>query len=129
MLLLALLLPIGVRGKEKTPPGDGAAVARVGFICAPGSGLFGLPGVPLPAAGRRKLLLDRSDGVLGDLGDAELDHGLGLDLDGLAGLGVATEASLALCLHQLADAGNGELAILLGLLDGGLSEGLEKSRG
>ena len=32
----------------------------------------------------------RRDGVFGDLGDAELDDGLGLDLDGLAGLRVAS---------------------------------------
>jgi hypothetical protein len=63
--------------------------------------------------------------VFGDLGDAELDHGLGLDLDGLSGLGIATEAGLALCLHQFADAGNGELAVLLGLFDCGLSQQFE----
>ena len=76
-----------------------------------------------------KLLLRRSDGVLGDLGDAELDDGLGLDLDGFAGLGVAAETSLALCLDELADAGNGELTVLLGFLDGGLGEQLEEARG
>src|ERR1039458_3018642 len=68
------------------------------------------------------LLLWRSDGVLGDLGDAELDHGLGLDLDRLAGLRVAAHARLAFRLHQFADAGNGELAVLLGLFDGHFSE-------
>src|ERR1039457_2289385 len=71
------------------------------------------------------LLFRRSDGVLGDLGDAELDHGLGLDLDRLAGLRVAAHACLAFCLHQLADAGNGELAALLGFLNGQLGEQLQ----
>jgi hypothetical protein len=78
---------------------------------------------------RAELFLYGCDGVLRDLGDAELDHGLGLDLDGLAGLGVATEASLALSLDELADAGDGELAVLLGFLDGGLSERFEESGG
>src|ERR1019366_2707863 len=71
------------------------------------------------------LLLWRSDGVLGDLGDAELDHSLGLDLDWLAGLRVAAHARLAFCLHQFADAGDGELAVLLGFLNGQLCQKLK----
>ena len=70
----------------------------------------------------KELLLRRRDCVLGSFGDAELDHGLGFDLDGLAGLGVASEAGLAICLDQFSDAGDGELAVLLGLLDGRLSQ-------
>src|SRR6185312_16782583 len=64
----------------------------------------------------QELLLGRSDRVLRGLGDAELDDGLGLDLDGLAGLGVAADAGLALRLDELAESGDGELAVLLGLL-------------
>ena len=75
-----------------------------------------------------KLLLGRSDDVLGGLGHAELDNGLGLDLDGRAGLGVAANAGLALCLYQAADAGNHEYAVLLGFLDGGLRQKIQKGR-
>jgi hypothetical protein len=64
------------------------------------------------------LLLGGRDDVLGGLGHAELDHGLGLDLDGCAGLGVAADAGLALCLYEAADAGDNEDAVLLGFLDG-----------
>src|ERR1700761_2202059 len=73
-----------------------------------------------------ELLLGRSDRILRGLRDAELDDGLGLDLDGLAGLGVAADAGLALRLNELAESRNGELAVLLGLLDRGLCESLEE---
>ena len=43
----------------------------------------------LPSDPGEGLLLWRSDAVLSGLGDAELDHGLGLDLDGRAGLGLS----------------------------------------
>src|SRR6202012_2650950 len=76
-----------------------------------------------------ELLLGRSDRILRGLGDAELDDGLGLNLDGLAGLGVAADAGLSLCLYELAESRNGELAVLLGLLDSGLCEGLEEGCG
>jgi hypothetical protein len=76
-----------------------------------------------------KLLLRRSNNVLGRLGHTELDNRLGLDLDGLAGLGVAAHASLALCLHQAADSRNNEDAVLLGLLDGRLSQQVKKRSG
>ena len=49
-----------------------------------------------------RLLLWRSDGVLRNLRDAELDHGLRFDLDRLAGLGVTAHARrvvvLAICM-------------------------------
>src|ERR1035441_2950108 len=63
------------------------------------------------------LLLRWGDHVLGGLGHAELDYGLGLDLDGCAGLGVAADARLALRLDEPADAGDDENAVLLGFLE------------
>ena len=75
------------------------------------------------------LLLRRGDHVLGGLGHAELDHRLGLDLDGLAGLGVAAHARLAIRLDQAADAGDYEYAVLLGFLDGGLRQQLQARGG
>src|SRR5262245_63403416 len=57
-------------------------------------------------------LLERR--LLHRLGDAELQHGLGRNLDGLAGLRVAAHARLALHHHQLAHAGEHEA--VLGLL-------------
>src|SRR5882672_11287343 len=76
---------------------------------------------------RKELLLRRRDGVLCSLGYAELDHGLGLDLDQLAGLRVAADAGFALGVHQPAEAGDGEYAVLLGFLDRGLREQVKKS--
>ena len=69
-------------------------------------------------------LLYRSNRILGCLGDAELDRGLRLDLDGFAGLWVATDPSCTLCLYQLSDAWNGEFTILFGLLNGSLRHAL-----
>src|ERR1700677_2691483 len=82
-----------------------------------------------PCTLREELLLWRRDNVLGGLGHAELHHGLGLDLDGLAGLRVAAHASLALGLHQTADTGDYEHPALLGLLDGGLRQQVKESCG
>src|ERR1051325_12111674 len=61
---------------------------------------------------KSKLLLG-SDRILGGLGYAELHHGLGLDLDRLAGLWVAAYAGFAMRLYQAAEAGNHENAGLL----------------
>ena len=74
------------------------------------------------------LLLCGCDGVpFATLGYAELDDSLGLDLDGLAGIwGLRPRrVTLALCLDELADAGDGELAVLLGLFDCGVCEQFE----
>src|SRR5208282_1241284 len=76
-----------------------------------------------------QLLLGGGNDVLRSLGYAELDDGLGLDLDGFTGLGVAANAGLALSLHQAADAGDDEDAVLLGFLDGGLGEQVKEGRG
>src|SRR5664279_4466103 len=76
-----------------------------------------------------KLLLGGGNDVLGSLGYAELDNGLGLDLDGRAGLRVAADAGLALCLNEPADAGDDKYAILLGFLDGGLSQQVQECSG
>jgi len=76
-----------------------------------------------------QLLLGGSDDVLGSLGYAELDNGLGLDLDGRAGLRVAADARLALCLYEAADAGDNKHAVLLGFLDGGLSQQVQEGSG
>jgi len=64
----------------------------------------------------RLKLLGTEDRVLRGLGDAELHHTLGLDLDGFAGLGVAAHAGGAVLQHQLADAGQSEsiLRVLVG---------------
>src|SRR5579862_7107947 len=72
------------------------------------------------------LLLDWSDDVLGSLGYAELHDGLGLDLDGRAGLRVAANAGLALCLYETADSRDDEYPVLLCLFDGGLGEQVEE---
>src|SRR5580704_9295720 len=60
-----------------------------------------------------ELRLFGSDCVLGSLGDAELYHGLGLDLNGLAGLRIASDAGFAVRFHQPAEAGHNEHAVLL----------------
>src|SRR6267378_6979641 len=59
------------------------------------------------------LRLLRSDCVLGSLGDAELHHGLCLDLDGFAGLRIASDAGLAVRFHQPAEAGHDKHAVFL----------------
>src|SRR6266852_8395779 len=74
---------------------------------------------------KRKLLLGR-DGVLGCFGDAELHHRLGFDLDGFTGLRIASQAGLAMSLHQAAQSRDHEDAILLGLFNGDLGELLKK---
>src|ERR1700730_5009637 len=76
---------------------------------------------------KSKLLLG-GDRVLRGFGDAELHDGLRLDLDGFAGLRVASDASLAVRLHETAEAGNNEDAVLLGFFDGGIGELLQKCR-
>src|SRR6266849_1887012 len=63
-------------------------------------------------------LLLGSDCVFRGLGDAELDHGLGLDLNGLACLRVTSYAGLAVRLHQTAEAGDDKHAVLFGVFDG-----------
>ena len=54
---------------------------------------------------------------------------LALILMACAGLGVAADARLALCLHETADAGNYEDAVLLGFLDGGFRQQVKEGRG
>src|SRR5690242_13631991 len=74
-----------------------------------------------------KLLLG-SDRVLGGLGDAELHDSLGLDLDGFAGLWVASHAGFTVRLHQAAQAGHDEHAVLLGFFDSDIGQFFKKSR-
>src|ERR1700675_2710420 len=76
----------------------------------------------------KSTLLLGGDRVLRGLGDAELHDGLSLDLDGFTGLRVASHASLAVRLHQTAEAGNNEDAILLGFFDSGIGQLLQKRR-
>src|SRR6266446_1922943 len=52
----------------------------------------------------------REGGVLEGLGSAQAHHGLGLDLDGLAGLRVAAHARLAVGFHRTADIGDDEFS-------------------
>src|SRR5262245_1755813 len=73
----------------------------------------GMPGALSKNRGPARSLLERE--LLHRLRDAELQHGLGRNLDRLAGLRVAAHTSLALHHHQLADAREHEtIARLLG---------------
>src|SRR5467141_1946365 len=62
------------------------------------------------------------------LGGAELYHGLRLNLDGLASLRIASDTRLAMRLHQPAQAGHHEYAVLLGFFDGGISQLFQEQR-
>src|SRR5437660_6277332 len=62
---------------------------------------------------RPPVLLLAKHRVLQALGEAELAHALGRDLDGLAGLRVAADAGLPIREHELAEAGKNERAALL----------------
>src|ERR1700721_2440189 len=87
-------------------------------------------GRPGPAFGtdlKQELLL-RGDRVFRGLGDAELHDSLSLDLDGFAGLRVTSHASLAVRLHQTAQTGHNENAVLLGFFDGGVGQLLQERR-
>src|SRR2546426_2149985 len=64
--------------------------------------------VPQTQIGRSPEL--REGGVLEGLGSAQAHHGLGLDLDGLAGLRVAAHARLAVGFHRAADIGDDEFS-------------------
>src|SRR5260370_29007264 len=64
--------------------------------------------VPQTQIGRSPEL--REGGVLEGLGGAQAHHGLGLDLDGLAGLRVAAHARLAVGFHRAADIGDDEFS-------------------
>src|SRR5271157_4562056 len=79
-------------------------------------------------SGAGKLLLG-CDRVLRGLGHAELNHGLGRNLDCFAGLRIAAHARLAVRLHQTAHTRQYEYAGLLGLFDCNLRERLNESRG
>src|SRR3990172_3621370 len=68
-----------------------------------------------PAA-RGPVLLLAKHRVLEALGETELADALGRDLDGLARLGIAPDARFAVREHELAEAGQHELATLLRLL-------------
>ena len=57
------------------------------------------PGAAVPQPPSKLLFLRRRDAVFRCLGHAELDHGLGLDLDRFAGLRITTDARLALSLY------------------------------
>src|SRR5947209_4516517 len=74
----------------------------------------------------RRLLLRRSDRILHGLGEIELRDGLGRNLDGLAGLGIATNTGLAGRLFQAAEAGQYEHAVLLGFFYGGIRQRLQE---
>src|SRR5215208_3711020 len=66
-----------------------------------------------PVSSSSLLLLGAEDGILGGLGDAELDHLLGRNLNGLAGRGVSPFTRLAVDQHELSDARDGEGALRL----------------
>src|SRR5579872_1478910 len=88
----------------------------------------GRPGPAFEFNLKQKLRLLGGDRVLRGLGHAELHDGLSLDLDGFAGLRVASHASLAVRLHQTAEAGHYENAVLLGFFDSGVGQVLQKRR-
>src|SRR5579864_5359068 len=75
----------------------------------------------------RMLFLGR-DRVLRGFRDAELHNGLGLDLNGLAGLRVASHAGFTVRFHQAANAGNDEYAALLGFFNRGVGQMLQERR-
>src|SRR6266850_2340736 len=77
-------------------------------------------------ASRAVLLLDE---VLEGLGDGELHHRLGGDLDRLPGGGVATDAGLPLHDLELPEAGQGNLSLTLHLLLDQTGEAFEKHLG
>src|SRR5262249_9025878 len=60
-------------------------------------------------------VLPGADRFLRGLRDAELEDGLGRNLDGLAGLRIAAHALLALHDHELADAREGEALLRLAI--------------
>ncbi len=70
----------------------------------------------------RTTLLLRGDRVFCGFCHAELHNGLRLDLNRFAGLRVAAHASLAVRLHQAAESGHDEYAILLGFFDRGVGQ-------
>src|SRR3972149_9386863 len=82
------------------------AEARVGRGAAEGA---------RPAA-RGPVLLLAKHRVLEALGETELAHALGRDLDGLAGLWIPADPRLAVREHELAEAGTHDLPALLRLL-------------
>ena len=61
-----------------------------------------------------ELLLYSENCVLRRLGDSEFDYGLGWNLDLLLRFGVEARARLPFLLHQLAEAGQDEFAVLFG---------------
>src|ERR687888_110440 len=75
---------------------------------AAGSG--GAPSRSPPGRRRRELLLAKRR-VLEALGQTELAHALGRNLDGLTRLGIASHARLAVGHHQLAEAGEHEAVL------------------
>ena len=70
----------------------------------------------LPNNTKATQLLRAQDRVLGGFGDAEFDHALGLDLNGLAGCWIAAHASFAIHQNNLAQSMNreGVLGVLIG---------------
>src|SRR5580698_1078389 len=86
------------------------------------------PAKSRPSSDLENELLLRRDRVLRSLGHAEFHHGLGLDLDRFAGLGIAPHARLAVRLHQAAEAGYHEDAVFLRLFDCGVSQVLHERR-
>src|ERR1700733_1172374 len=69
------------------------------------------------------------DGVFECFRCAQTHNGLGLDLDRLAGRGVAAQTRLAMRLDGAADAGNYELPRALGLFHSQLEQFVEESHG
>src|SRR5215469_10096800 len=74
-------------------------------------------------ATRAELLLNAQNRIFCHLGDSEFDNGFGWNPDLLLCLGIKTGARLSLLLHQLAEAGQDEFAILFNLL---VREGTER---
>src|SRR5262245_59328148 len=115
-----------VRGRYPTPLKTRGSVADASEAVdggeSPASGVSagaaarGIAGRRPP--GRFPLLLLPKHRVLQALGQTELAHALGRDLDGLARLGIAADARLAIGQHQLAESREHELSALLRLTRG-----------
>src|SRR6185503_7106316 len=119
--------PASVSGRYPTPLKTRGSVAdaseAVDAGASPASGAS-VGGAARGVAGRRPpdrlfpLLLLPKHGVLQALRQTELAHALGRDLDGLARLGIASDAGLAIRQHELAESRKHELSALLRLARG-----------
>src|SRR5882724_5652705 len=101
----------------------GACVQRVNFKKVKASDKLALCNIFFCRG--RKLFLG-SDYVFYGLGNAELYHGLGRDLNGFSGLRIASHTRFPVGFYQASQARNHEPAVLFGFLDRALRERFQK---